>query len=101
MQKTPEHNLNQLFILSQVILLVLWSLICLVDESILNYFLIIDIHAREWITSAVCTHVIDQLLNGPDPIMLGYLDEFDIYIVPIANPDGFDYTHTVVSLADS
>jgi len=51
-----------------------------------------NIHAREWITSAVSTYIIDQLLNGPADVR-GWVDSFDFYILPVANPDGFSYTH--------
>ncbi len=62
----------------------------LIINSFVIYFQIIQI------TSAVCTYIIDQLLNGADPDIRAYVDAFDFYIVPIANPDGFAFTHSVV-----
>jgi murein tripeptide amidase MpaA len=56
-------------------------------------FIDANIHAREWITSAVATYVIDSLLNEKNTNLTSYLNDFDIYILPVLNPDGFAYTH--------
>ncbi|ODM86753.1 Zinc carboxypeptidase [Orchesella cincta] len=53
-----------------------------------------NIHAREWITGAVCNYIIDQLLNSNETEIQSWLDEYDFYILPIANPDGYEFTHT-------
>ena len=55
----------------------------------------VDIHAREWISGAVTTYIINDLLNGN---LQSELDSFDFYIIPITNPDGYEYTHTSVSI---
>lgn len=48
-------------------------------------------HAREWITTPVCEYIARDLLGGS---LNKYLDHFDFHIVPIANPDGFEYTQS-------
>jgi hypothetical protein len=48
-----------------------------------------NIHAREWITNAVCTYVLNELLNGN---ATGWLDNFNFAIAPMLNPDGYSYT---------
>ncbi|CAL8102302.1 unnamed protein product [Orchesella dallaii] len=53
-----------------------------------------NIHAREWITGAVCTYIIDQLLNSNETEIQSWLDDYDFYILPITNPDGYEFTHT-------
>jgi len=52
------------------------------------------IHAREWITGAVGTYIIDQLLNSNETEIQSWLDDYDFYILPITNPDGYEFTHT-------
>ncbi|OXA54798.1 Zinc carboxypeptidase A 1 [Folsomia candida] len=52
-----------------------------------------NIHAREWISSAVGLYLIDQLLNSPDIEIQAYLDDFNFHILPMANPDGFVFSH--------
>ncbi|ODM87008.1 Zinc carboxypeptidase [Orchesella cincta] len=47
-----------------------------------------------WITGAVCNYIIDQLLNSNETEIQSWLDEYDFYILPIANPDGYEFTHT-------
>ncbi|XP_071525251.1 carboxypeptidase B-like [Panulirus ornatus] len=47
------------------------------------------IHAREWISSAVALHIIHKLLYD-DSVMA----DVDVYVVPMANPDGYVYTWT-------
>ena len=56
-----------------------------------------NIHAREWISGAVLTYVTNELLNSEDAEIQSWTNDFDFYILPIANPDGFEYSHTEVS----
>ena len=51
----------------------------------------LGIHAREWIAPAVCTYLIAQLAENKTGNM-NYLDNLNIYILPVANPDGYEYT---------
>jgi hypothetical protein len=50
-----------------------------------------NIHAREWITSAVATFTINELLSGDRQ---GWTEDFDWYILSVLNPDGLAYTKT-------
>lgn len=62
-----------------------------------NPIILIDggIHAREWIAPAVVLHVLQQLVenrtNNED-----LLDGVDWYLLPVLNPDGYDFSHTTV-----
>ena len=47
------------------------------------------IHAREWISPAMSTYIIDQLLHNAQD---GFLDELNFHILPIANPDGYEFS---------
>ena len=51
-------------------------------------------HAREWISPASVMYLADQLVNGygGDSQITEYLDELVFYIVPVVNPDGYNYT---------
>jgi len=55
-----------------------------------------NIHAREWVSGATCTWIVDQLANGygSDPEITALVDQYDWKFVPITNPDGYDYTWT-------
>ncbi|XP_076285715.1 carboxypeptidase B isoform X1 [Lasioglossum baleicum] len=46
------------------------------------------IHAREWISPAAVTYIIDYLVDNSESL------ETDYYILPVANPDGYEYTFT-------
>jgi len=50
------------------------------------------IHAREWVTTTTCLYMIQELLTNEDNEKL--LESFTWHIIPILNPDGYDYTHT-------
>ncbi|CBY00699.1 hypothetical protein IAQ61_011605 [Plenodomus lingam] len=55
------------------------------------------IHAREWISTMVIEYLAYQLIDGyksGNSNVTAWLDYYDFYIVPIANPDGFLYTQT-------
>nr|CAH0111029.1 unnamed protein product [Daphnia galeata] len=48
-------------------------------------------HAREWISPAVVTYIIHQLVEEPANLKL--LQNVDWYIMPVVNPDGYEYSH--------
>lgn len=50
------------------------------------------IHAREWITVTSALFLVHHLLHCPK-----LLYQFDFYIIPCLNPDGYEFTHTKVS----
>jgi len=49
------------------------------------------IHAREWISPAVVTYMINELVSGRDEDIL---DSVDLYFMVPINPDGYEFTHT-------
>ncbi|XP_037958089.1 zinc carboxypeptidase-like [Teleopsis dalmanni] len=52
-----------------------------------------NIHAREWITSATATWFINELLTSTKAEVRQLAENYDWYIVPVLNVDGFVYTH--------
>ncbi|OZC11171.1 hypothetical protein X798_01586 [Onchocerca flexuosa] len=59
-------------------------------------FIDAGIHAREWIAPAVALYIISKLITeyGKNPNITHMVDTFDWYIVPVANPDGYEYSMT-------
>ncbi|KAF3924390.1 hypothetical protein AA313_de0204254 [Arthrobotrys entomopaga] len=53
-----------------------------------------NVHAREWITSKVTEYFAHSLLSGTDATTKSMTDNYDYYIFPIVNPDGFAYSQT-------
>lgn len=53
-------------------------------------------HAREWISVMVPLYIATQLIRdyGVDPTVTRLLNRIEIYIVPVVNPDGYEYTRT-------
>ncbi|POS69984.1 hypothetical protein DHEL01_v211621 [Diaporthe helianthi] len=55
------------------------------------------VHAREWIATMTVEYLTLQLITGyktGDSDVRAVLDNFDFYIIPIVNPDGFVYSQT-------
>ncbi|KAH7160503.1 hypothetical protein B0J13DRAFT_494150 [Dactylonectria estremocensis] len=53
------------------------------------------VHAREWITAPTVEYMTYQIIQGyqnNDASIRATLDNYDIYVLPIVNPDGFVYT---------
>lgn len=55
------------------------------------------IHAREWITPPTVSYLATELLTSEDEETRAAAREFDWYIFPVTNPDGYVWTHTDVS----
>jgi len=53
-------------------------------------------HAREWVATQMAMRLIDYLTSnyGRDKRVTAMLDSTKIWIVPVANPDGYEYTFT-------
>ena len=51
------------------------------------------IHAREWISPASVMYIVHELLEKSGH-HLSMLTKYDFYIMPMMNPDGYEYTHT-------
>ncbi|XP_068230588.1 carboxypeptidase B-like [Palaemon carinicauda] len=54
------------------------------------------IHAREWITHSTCVYGLDYLTKeyGKDQEVTQLLDKYDIYLMPVYNPDGYSFSWT-------
>lgn len=52
------------------------------------------IHAREWVSGCVTMNIIHRLLNYKTRDAQRLLDNFHFVIVPVVNPDGYEYSHT-------
>ncbi|XP_023932755.1 carboxypeptidase B [Lingula anatina] len=54
------------------------------------------IHAREWIAPATAVYIINELLSSyeSNELVQSMVDTFDWYILPVVNPDGYEYSHT-------
>ncbi|XP_075980283.1 carboxypeptidase B-like [Anticarsia gemmatalis] len=51
------------------------------------------IHSREWISTAVVTYIADLLVRKFDSLPPAVVNK-DWHIVPVLNPDGYEYSHT-------
>jgi len=54
------------------------------------------IHAREWLTTGTTIWIINYMLENyeTDATVRGMMDHYDWHFLPVANPDGYDYTFT-------
>ena len=53
-------------------------------------------HAREWITVEMTRRLLHHVLDnyGTDPAITRLVNRTELWFVPVANPDGYDYTFT-------
>ncbi|XP_046952016.1 carboxypeptidase A4 isoform X1 [Lynx rufus] len=54
------------------------------------------IHSREWISVATAIWTARKIASdyGKDPTITSILEKMDIFLLPVANPDGYVYTQT-------
>ncbi|XP_055599295.1 zinc carboxypeptidase-like [Uranotaenia lowii] len=52
------------------------------------------IHAREWVSGATATWILNELLTSNDPQVRNIAENYDWHFFPVANPDGYEFTHT-------
>lgn len=57
-------------------------------------FIDANIHGNEWLSSAALLWIVDAMLTATDPEVSSLLENYNWYILPIANPDGYEFTHT-------
>lgn len=50
------------------------------------------IHAREWISPATATFILNQLITSTDPRILNLSTNYDWFFFPVVNPDGYKFT---------
>ncbi|KAF7669319.1 hypothetical protein LDENG_00203510 [Lucifuga dentata] len=58
-------------------------------------FMDCGIHAREWISPAFCQWFVKEALStyGSNSQMTSLLNQMDVFVLPVFNIDGYDYTH--------
>jgi carboxypeptidase T len=51
-------------------------------------------HAREWLAAMATTCVADRLVRqyGEDPAVRDFVDRTELWVVPVVNPDGYQYS---------
>jgi hypothetical protein len=65
-------------------------------SSTTHFFLpFIGLHAREWITHSSAMYVAQYLIDnyGKDAALTAVMDKVVFHIVPVQNPDGYEYSH--------
>jgi len=51
-------------------------------------------HAREWITPEMTRRLMHHFIDdyGTDPVVTSLVDSTELWFLPVANPDGYDFT---------
>jgi len=59
-----------------------------------GYWIDAGIHAQEWITVSTAVYIINELVTKYDsnPTYKKLLDKLDFFILPVTNPDGYEYS---------
>jgi len=51
-------------------------------------------HAREWITISSCLYLFDRWISSEDQDVQDFLANVVVYMTPLANPDGYEFSRT-------
>ena len=52
------------------------------------------IHSREWVAMSTATFMMEELVENSDQYPAELLEKLDWYILPVLNPDGYEYSRT-------
>ena len=52
------------------------------------------IHAREWISPATVSGILRDIVENSNTSYSSLLSSLDIYLLPLVNPDGYEYSRT-------
>lgn len=65
------------------------------NEDEPNFLMVSCHHAREVVTPVIALYAIEQLTTeyGNDPDITAAVDEYEIWISPVWNPDGYEYMY--------
>lgn len=72
-----------------------------VDETAEGDIMFVALHhAREWVTTETALYLAEQILTryATDPKVKADVDNLQIWIVPVVNPDGYLHTDTIATL---
>ena len=63
-----------------------------IDEHEPAFLIVSDHHAREIVTPEIALHVVEQFTAryGSDPAITALVDQYEIWIAPAWNPDGYN-----------
>ncbi len=66
------------------------------DEDEPAFLLVGAHHAREIVTPVIALYAIEQFTQqyGVDPVITDLVDEYEVWIAPVWNPDGYAYVFT-------
>ena len=67
------------------------------DEDEPSFLMVSCHHAREIVTPVIALYAIEQLTSeyGSDPDITAVVDDYEIWIAPVWNPDGYEYCYYV------
>ncbi len=67
------------------------------DEDEPATLIVSNHHARELVTPVIALHAMEQLTTGygSDPVITDLVNEYEIWIAPTWNPDGYEYVFNV------
>ncbi|CAH1987788.1 unnamed protein product [Acanthoscelides obtectus] len=55
-------------------------------------FIEAGMHAREWISPAVATYILNEIIHSTDAEIEELRNKFNWYVAPVTNPDGYVYS---------
>jgi hypothetical protein len=66
-----------------------------IDENEPAFLMVSNHHAREVVTPEIALYAINEFTSeyGSDPVITDLVDEYELWICPIWNPDGYDYMY--------
>lgn len=66
-----------------------------------NVWIDCGIHAREWVSPSACIWMANELVSGynsGNSEVVALLNYYEVHILPLLNPDGYDYSHSTMRM---
>lgn len=65
-------------------------------REVIAFVIVLIFRAGEWVAVSTVLYLAQRLISeyDTDPVVTKLVDHYDWFLLPVANPDGYEFSHT-------